>query len=240
MTDLFKRSVPKTDFSELNMLIHGQVKTGKTTLAAQMTVGDKEPLFIATEDGHHNLNVLVESVSNWIAFKAVVAKLEKNKDAVKAQCSCVVLDLMSDLDQWADDYVCTELRIKNLGDLDFGKGYGAKKKEVQSQLSKLFSILPVKFITHTKEKEVELDGVKVDMYVPNLSGSSMEYINGKVDAIGFIAPDSKTKKTFITFRPTKFAIAGTRFPHIAKEFELNPINPSDSYKAINQSFVNKQ
>jgi hypothetical protein len=240
VTELFKRSVAKTDFSELHKLIHGQVKTGKTTVAAQMKVGSKEPLFITTEDGHHALGVYAERVTSWLEFKNVVSKIVANSAAVKSQFSCVVLDLISDLDQWCEDYSCNELKVKNLGDLDWSKGWTFRKKEIQAVLSKLMSILPVTFICHSKEKEMEIDGQKVDIFSPNLSGAAYEYINGKVDMIGYITPDVKTKKTYITFRPTKLAIAGTRFTHMAKEFELNPADMSGSYKAINEAFINKQ
>jgi hypothetical protein len=241
MSDLFKRSVPKADFAELSKLIHGFIKTGKTTLASQMRVGYKEPLFITTEDGHHALNVLFERVTNWDEFKLVMVKLEKNKDAVKKQISCVVLDLVSDLDQWCADYVCKQLHVKNLADLEWGKGFTAHKKEFQSEIAKLFALIPVTFIAHSKEKEITFEGEKLKTQAPNLSNGCLEYINGKVDLVGFIVPSAKTKSNpLITFRPTKLAIAGSRIPHMAKDFELNPLNMSDSYKAINQAFINKQ
>lgn len=241
MSDLFKRSVPKSDFAELSKLIHGFIKTGKTTLASQMIVGDKEPLFITTEDGHHALNVLVEPVKDWAELKAAVIKLEKNKDAVKKQCSCIVLDLVSDLDQWCADYICKQLHIKNLADLEWGKGFTAHKKEFQAEIAKLFNILPLTFIAHSKEKEITFEGEKLKTQAPNLSSGCLEYINGKVDLVGFIVPSAKTKANpLITFRPTKLAIAGSRIPHVAKDFELNPMNMSESYKAINQAFINKQ
>jgi hypothetical protein len=241
MDALFKRSTPKADFAELSKLIHGFVKTGKTTLAAQMKVGDKEPLFIATEDGVHNLGVLNERVNNWEEFKLVVAKLEKNKVIVRQQLSCLVLDLVSDLDQWCAEYVCKQLHIKDLSDLEWGKGFNAHKKEFRSEMTKLFSLLPITFISHSKEKEISFEGEKIKLQSPNLANACLEYINGKVDMVGFIVPSAKTKANpVITFRPTKMAIAGTRYPHMAKEFELNPADMPASYKAINTAFINKQ
>lgn len=240
MEALFKRSVPKSNFAELSKLIHGFVKTGKTTLAAQMKVGNKEPLFIATEDGHHSLNVLVENVHNWIQFKALIKKLQTNKAQVQAQCSCIVLDLISDIDQFCNDYVCEQLKIRSLADLDFGRGFTAHKKEFQGEMIKLFDILPLTFIAHSKEKEVTIEGEKIKTQSPNLSTGCLEYINGKVDMVGFIIPSAKTKQNpFITFKPTKMAIAGTRYPHLAKEFELDPLNMAESYNKINQAFINK-
>jgi hypothetical protein len=241
VTDLFKRSVPKTNFAEVHKLIHGQVKCGKTTLVAQMKVGDKEPLFIATEDGHHSLGVFHQPVNNWADLKATITKLNSNLDKVKASYSTLAIDLLSDLDQWCEDWACNELKVKSLADLDFGKGFTFKKKEFNSTMVKLLSILPCTFISHSKEKEIEVEGgKKIDIYSPNLSNGALEYINGKVDMIGYIASDVKSGKTFITFRPTKIAIAGTRFPHMATEFELDPKDMAKSYAAINTAFINKQ
>lgn len=240
MSELFKRSVPKGDFAELSKLIHGFIKTGKTTLACQMVVGDKEPLFIATEDGHHGLNVLVESVRNWSDFKLAVKKLTDNKAALREQCSCIVLDLVSDLDQWCADYVCGLLHIKSLSDLEWGKGFSEHRKEFQREIAKLFDLLPLTFISHSKEKEISFEGEKIKTQAPNLSSGCLEYINGKVDLVGFIVPSSKTKSNpLVTFRPTRLAIAGSRLPYLAKDFELNPKNMRESYLNIVTAFQNK-
>jgi hypothetical protein len=171
----------------------------------------------------------------------VVIKLEKNKAPVQKQISCLVLDLVSDLDQWCAEYVCKHLHIKDLSDLEWGKGFNAHKKEFRSEMSKLFAILPITFISHSKEKEITFEGEKIKTQAPNLSNGCLEYINGKVDLVGFIVPSAKTKShPVITFRPTKLAIAGTRYSHMAKEFELNPASMGESYKAINTAFINKQ
>lgn len=238
MSELFKRSKPKSSFAELSKLIHGFIKTGKSTLAAQMRVGDKEPLFIASEDGHHNLEVIVENVFSWDGFKQVVSKIEKNKDEVQKNYSCIVIDLVSDLDKWCEDVVCKQLNIKHVSDAQWGKGYSAHRLELQREMAKLFAILPLTFIAHSKEKSIEIGGEKYDQYQPNLSGNCLDYINGKVDAVGFMLPASKSKPIpRITFRPTTAAIAGTRYNHIAKEFDLSTTDMRSSYAAIEAEFT---
>jgi hypothetical protein len=238
MSELFKRSKPKSSFAELSKLIHGFIKTGKSTLAAQMKVGTKEPLFVATEDGHHNLDVMVENVFNWNEFKKNVAKIEQHKLAVQKDFSCIVIDLVSDLDRWCEDEVCKQLNVKHVSDAQWGKGYSAHRLELQKEFAKLFAILPLTFISHSKEKTVEMGGEKYDMYSPNLSNNCLDYINGKVDAVGFIIPASKKKPVpQITFRPSTVAIAGTRYSHIAKEFDLSTTDMKSSYEAIEAEFT---
>lgn len=238
MSELFKRSKPKASFAELSKLIHGFIKTGKSTLAAQMKVGTKEPLFVATEDGHHNLDVVVENVFNWDEFKKTVSKIEQNKIIIQKDFSCIVIDLISDLDKWCEDVVCKQLNIKHISDAQWGKGYSAHRLELQKEFAKLFAILPVTFIAHSKEKTIEIGNEKYDQFQPNLSGNCLDYVNGKVDAVGFILPASKAKPIpRITFRPSTGAIAGTRYPHIAKEFELSTTDMKSSYAAIEAEFT---
>lgn len=239
MSELFKRSTPKKSFAELSKMIHGFIKTGKSTLAAQMKVGTKEPLFIATEDGHHNLDVSVEMIYNWDSFKLLVSKIEKNKETVQKDFSCIVIDLASDLDRMCEEYACKSLNIKHISDAQWAKGYHTQSKEFQKEMSRLFAILPITFISHTKEKEVEIEGAKYDMYQPNLSTSTKEYLNGKVDCIGFIIPSSKKSPTpRITFKPSTAIMAGTRHAWMAKDFELSSSDMPASYAAIENEFIN--
>lgn len=239
MSDLFKRSTPKKSFAELSKLIHGEIKSGKSTFAAEMKTDGKEPLFIATEDGHHNLNVFVESVYNWDDFKKVVAKLVTNKEAVQKQFSCIVIDLISDLDKWCEDVVCKQLNIKHVSDAQWGKGYSAHRLELTREIAKLFALLPITFISHSKEKTIDTNGDKYDQFHPNLSGNCKDYINGKVDAVGFMVPPSKKSPTpRITFRPSTLAVAGSRYPHMAREFDLSTTDMKSSYVAIESEFTN--
>lgn len=238
MSELFKRSTPKKSFAELSKMIHGFIKTGKSTLAAEFKNDGKEPLFIATEDGHHNLDVAVEQVTSWDSFVTAINKVVTNKEAVKKDFSCIVIDLISDLDKWCEDYTCKQLNIKHIADLPFSKGYSEQRKEFQKQISRLWTVLPLNFISHSKLGDMEIEGTKYNLYHPDLSKSALNYINGKVDCVGFIIPASKKDTTpKITFRPTLQALAGTRHPWIAKEFELSKTDMKSSYVAIENEFI---
>jgi hypothetical protein len=238
MSELFSRSKPKSSFAQLSKMIHGFIKTGKSTFAAEMKIGNKEPLFIATEDGHHNLDVVVEKIFSWSDFLNVITFIEKNKQAVQEQHSCIILDLVSDLDLWCEEYTCKQLNIKNIADAQFAAGYNTQRKEFQKQLMRLWAILPLNFIAHSKQGEMEIDGVKYTLLQPDMSKNALKFINGKVDVVGFIIPATKKDtKPKITFRPTLQALAGSRYSWIAKEFDLSITDMKSSYATIEAEFT---
>jgi hypothetical protein len=237
MTLAFKKTQKKTNFADLSKMIHGFVKTGKTTLAAQMTIGKREPLFLATEDGHHNLDVYAHTIDSWLTFKKVVGYIEQNAAEVKAQHSCFVIDLVSDLAEMCEAYVTKKLNIADLSDAEWGKGHRTLKLEFKTEVMKLWNVLPITFIAHSKEKEVTMDGDKVKMQAPSMSNAILEFINGKVDLVGFIIPaGKKNKNPMITFQPSRMAIAGSRYKHIATTFELSIDEMKSSYDGIQKAF----
>lgn len=239
MSDLFKRSTPKKSFAELSKMVYGPIKSGKSTFASEMKVGGKEPLFITTEDGHHNLDVSVENIHNWDGFKQAVIKIEKNKDLIQKQFSSIVIDLVSDLDGWCEDYVCKQLNIKHVSDALYSKGYSEHRKEMRREMAKLFAVLPITFIAHAKDKEVEINGSKYMKIIPSLSKGCLEYINGKVDLVGYVL-QATTKKPVpsITFKANALLEVGTRYPHMARDFELSTTDMKTSYQAIETEFTN--
>ena len=74
-----------------------------------------------------------------------------------------------------------------------------------------------------------------------MSASILEFINGKVDMIGFIIPSAKTKSMpAITFQPSRLAMAGSRIKKLAKTYELNIDDMATSYKNIQLTFTKEK
>lgn len=242
MSDLvFKKTILKTDFTLLNKLIYGLPKTSKSTLCSKMKDGVKEPLFIATEDGYGALEVFAQRVENWAQFIKVRDYIIANKEEVKKQHSCLVIDLVSDLDIMAERFICETYKIKALADLEWGKGFSLQANEFQQGILPLMNVLPMTFITHAQEKELMYNGEKIRLQAPTMSKKSLDFINGKVDMIGFIIPaNTKNDKPVLTFRPSTMAIAGSRFSHMCREFPLSFNDMDGSYQAINNYFQTKQ
>ncbi len=233
---------PKTRLSDMSMLIHGFPKTGKTTLAAQAKDGKRVPLFIATEDGHHAIEggVIAHNVSTWEGFLKLITFLQENIEAVRETYSCLAIDLLQDIDAMAAEHTCETLKIKALGDAANGAGWVTHRKNIAKALKDLLNILPCIFISHSKEKELHIEGEKIKLQAPDLSKACFEFVNAKVDFIGWIIPSNKTKGLpQITFRNNMTALAGTRCGVMATEFSLDPKDMKGSYKAMETYFKNK-
>lgn len=238
---LFKKTKLKRDFSKLNKLLYGFPKTGKTTLAAtQIDDEGKEPLFIATEDGHHALEVYAQKVTSWAGFLKLVEILKKNATVLQEQHSCFIVDLVSDLDAMCAEYVAEKNNVKHIADMDFGKGFALQRQEFQAGIKELFAILPVTFIAHGSEKELNWNGEKIKVQAPSLSKGCLEFVNGKVDCIMWLIPaTSKKLHPEVTMKNTTMSIAGSRYKQLARNFPLYVNDPARTYKEIQKVFADE-
>src|SRR5690606_16029843 len=109
--------------------LYGIPKSGKTTLASHFYVDKKPPAFIMTEDGEGDLPLMKKRVSSWESFAKLVKWAEDNREGLKAEHSCFVIDLISDLDAMCTQHLCDEQNVQSLGDLPHGQGWAYKKAE---------------------------------------------------------------------------------------------------------------
>lgn len=236
---LFAKTTRKTEIASASKLIYGFPKTGKTTLASvQRTSDGREPLFIATEDGHSALEIYCQRVTTWEGFARLCDHIVKNAETIKGQHSCIVLDLVTDLDQWCGQFIAKKYNVAHISDMDFGKGFSLTKEEFQLQINKLMGVLPLTYIAHASEKEINWNGEKIKVQSPSLSKGALDFTNGKVDLIGYISPaSSKKEKAELLFKPEKGTIAGSRFPQLARSFEIDYANPTSTMAAIQAAFT---
>lgn len=233
----FQRSLPKTDFSQLHMCLFAPVKTGKTTFMAQAKKGDKEPLFVATEDGHHALGVFSVPVTNWQGFLSLVDHLETNQEELLEKHSCLVFDLIADLEEMCETYILEADKTRPASLMECQGGWIKLKKEFSTAIYKLMRFIPCHFICHSKDREVLYNGETVKSQVPALPPCIMTIINAKVDLIGYIIPQNHTKsKPYITFENSIMATCGSRYSHMQRAFVLDHTNMKASYDAINEHF----
>lgn len=236
---LFAKTTRTKEIAGASKLLYGFPKTGKTTLASvQRSADGREPLFVATEDGHAALEVYCQRVTTWEGFARLCDHIVKNADAIRAQHSCIVLDIITDLDQWCAQAVAKKHNVAHISDLDYGKGFALSKEELSIQLTKLGGVLPLTYIAHAAEKEINWNGEKIKVQSPSLSKGALDWVNGKVDMIGYISPAStKKEKAELLFKPEKGTIAGSRFPQLAKSFQIDYANPAATMQAIQHAFA---
>lgn len=236
---LFKKTEVKRDFSKTNKLIYGFPKTGKTTLCSHMKdLSGKEPLFIMTEDGSGELEIYSQRVTSWEGFTQLVKHviIPKKKEIIE-QHSCIVIDLISDIDEWSGRFVEKENKISHLSDLEYGKGWCEQEKVLKDIFLPLLNVLPITFIAHSTEKEIIWQGEKIKLQAPLLSKRALNFINGKVDLIAFILPASKmNENSQLVIEPSIGHIAGSRYKSIIGTYEIDNADMSKTYAAIQTSF----
>lgn len=239
---LFEKTKLQKDFTKLNKLIYGSPKSGKSSLAAcQVDKDGREPLFISTEEGLHAMEVYNVRVTSWEGFKKLLGVLAENAEQIKKDHSCLVLDLVSDLDQWCGEWVAKKNSVVHLADMGFGKGFALARQEFQNSIRSMFEILPVTFICHSAEKELQWNNETVKVQAPSLSKGCLEFVNGKVDVIMWMVPaNSKNAMPFVTMKNTTTSIAGSRYRQIAKSFQINPNDPAATFKEIQKTFANEK
>lgn len=236
---MFPVEGPETEFSALNKLIYGLPKTGKTTLASLFIDSKgRKPAFIATEKGHGALTVSVIRVTSWLGFTKLVLDLKQNAKQLQDEHSCFVIDLISDLDELCAQYICEKNHVASLGDLDHGKGWFMHKQSFRSQVNALLGILPCVFICHTESREDPKS--KAIRQEPAMGKQCAAFINGKVDIIMWIqpSPDPKSLPNVI-IRPTLSLNAGSRYPHLIREYPYDPKCPAATVAHIQKVFVER-
>ena len=241
MTLPFVKSTIKTDFSQLNILIYGFPKSGKSTLASHVKSNGKEPFFISTEDGLGALEVFSHRIKTWVDFVKLKDYLVKNADEVKNTYSNFVIDLISDLDLMLTNHICDKYKVATIGDMEYGRGYSLHGIELTNTINDLFKILPIVFLGHSEEKTINKENKDIKVQSPAMQKKTYNFVNGKVDMIGFIIPPSaKADKTLLTFRPSTTCIAGSRFSHMCEvDFQLDYKDMQGSVDNIINHFKTK-
>lgn len=220
---LFAPTQRKPSFYAAHKLIYGPPKIGKTTLAASLVENDRPPLFIMTEKGDTGLSVHAIHVTCWASFLAAKKRITDNIDQVRREYSCIVVDLVSELDEFCSQAICDREGVTYIGDIPHGKGWTLQKNAFRTAMKELMDAMPVTCLAHSKDREVPHgDDKDQKQTAPLMANGAFEYINGKVDLIAFLKPiKNGSGKVQLTMRPTDKLLAGSRFPAIAKDYLLD-------------------
>jgi hypothetical protein len=166
-------SEPAKNIGDYSILIYGEKKIGKTTLASQF----EEAFFLMCEPGGKALRIYQRPVRNWEEFKKYVALLVRDR-----KFKTVVVDTVDNAYKMCADFICRKLVIQNLSDEEWGNGWKAARDEFSSEMSKLLHAKGVVFISHATEHEIKTrSGDKYHRISPTMSGQAREFLEGIVD-----------------------------------------------------------
>ena len=214
--DIFsiKPSVISRDLKGKYVLIYGKEKSGKTTAAASFP----KALLCAFERGYNGLGgVMAQDINSWSDFKSVLRQLEKPE--AKELYSTIVVDTVSIAWDQCEQFICRQNGVQKIGDIPWGGGYSAAKKEFETALRKITMMgYGVVLIAHNASRiEKTADGSEIEIIYPDLPKRAAEICNGIVDIIGYIGTEwvDGVAKRYLYTRETQTLFAGSRFKYMA-------------------------
>lgn len=190
--------------------VYGAAKVGKTTLAKDMGA-----LIISCEDGTRAMTgAYAQIVQSWSDIKTIVRYLKD--DRMKQRYKAIALDTVDVAAQLCEKYICSQNGVDKLGEIPYGGGWTAFKKEFE-EVWRSVSLqgYAVLFISHDKEKTIKRqDGTEYTKIVPTVPDSINNIVKNMSDIIGygFQAPD--TKDRYMILRSDGSIDAGSRFPYM--------------------------
>lgn len=214
--------VVSKDLSGYITYIYGAAKTGKTTLASQMP----DALLLAFERGYNAIpGIRAQDITTWGEMKQVFRELKKPE--VKAFYKSIIIDTVDIAASLCEKYICNQNSIDALGELGYGKGWTAFKKEFEDVFRGLSQLgYAVFFISHDKEvADTDDKGNEIITIRPSLSSSSRSVIENMADLYGYakaFRQDDGTSKVKLMLRSADGRVAcGCRFKYIEPIIDFN-------------------
>lgn len=239
-----EKTKPKTELSDFSILLYGEPKIGKTTLAAQFP----DALLLLFEPGAKNLSVFARDVPTWEDFLGYL-KLLKHDIGFKH----VIIDTVDLMYKRCFDYCCKKYGFEHpQEENDFGRSWGKIRDEFTRGIVGLIQLdKGVIFISHAEEKELKTrGGRKYNKIVPTASKQGRTVIEGLVDVQFYYEyttdGDSERKRRLIV-EGSELITAGCRIENCFIDSEtgekLSEIpmgnSPSEAYHNLISSFNNE-
>lgn len=139
----------------------------------------KDALLLAFEKGYNALpGIMAQDVTTWVEMRQIFKELKKPE--VQAVYKTIVVDTVDIAASCCEKYICNQNGIDALGDLGFGKGWLAFKKEFEDIFRGITQMgYAVFFISHDKEiQETDENNNQTGRVLirPSLSSSSRSII----------------------------------------------------------------
>lgn len=200
-----KKTPASLSFDRAKVLLYGQPKIGKTTLAANLA---DDVLILACEPGLGGLSAYSIEIDSWDKFRAVGAELSESD-----KHSIIVIDTADELYRMCADAVCDQLKIAHLADAEWGKGWQMARDEFRLRVGKMAGLdRGVWFISHAQETDIRTRVGTRTRIVPTLDKRAFGFLEGMCDFIFFaeaMAGDEGDERVIRTAAAEEY-IAGGR------------------------------
>lgn len=212
-------SVISRDLRGKYVMLYGKAKSGKTTAATQFP----NTLLCAFERGYNAIGgVKAVDITKWSDFKTVMRQL--NTPEARAVYETIIIDTVSIAWDLCEQFICVQNGVQKIGDIPWGGGYAACKKEFENSLRQITLMgYGVVLIAHNASRiEKTADGSEVEIISPELPKRAAEICNGLVDIIGYIGTSYENGEAnrYLYTRETPTLFAGSRFKYLAPKIKF--------------------
>lgn len=202
-----KKTGPTLAFEQAKVLLYGQPKVGKTTMATGLA---DDVLILACEPGLGGLSAYSVEIDSWDTFRKVGAELSETD-----KYSIIAVDTVDELYRMCADAVCKQLGIAHLADAEWGKGWQMARDEFRLRVGKMAGLgRGVWFISHAMETEIRTRVGTRTRTVPTLDKRAFSFLEGFCDFIflaeAMASPEGGEERVVRT-APAEEFIAGGRF-----------------------------
>lgn len=200
------------DLREKIVVIYGEPKVGKTTIASQFP----KALLLAFEKGYNALaGVLAQNVTKWADFKKAMRQLE-NKE-VKEKFETIVVDTADLAYASCEKFILQREGVDKIGDIPYGGGYKLVRDEFDTSLRSIPMMgYGLVMISHAQVQTVTAeDGTEYSKTVPTLAKQPRAIVLSMADIIGYAKSVEREgeARTVLFLRGTQQFEAGSRFKH---------------------------
>ena len=213
-------SVISRDLKGKFVCIYSLPKVGKTSMACQFP----RNLLLGFEHGWNAIaGTKAIDITKWADFKLVLRQLEKPE--AKEMYDTITIDTVGIAWDLCEQYVCAQNGVQKIGDIPWGGGYSACKKEFESCLRKITQLgYGLVIIAHVERRvEKKADDTEVEILGPAIPKRAYEIVNQLVDIIGYIdiVWDSEgNSERWLYTRKTPTVMAGSRFKYLEPKIKF--------------------
>ena len=213
-------SVISKDLRGKFICIYSLPKVGKTSLACQFP----KNLLLGFEHGWNAISgAMAVDIKKWVDFKQVLRQLEKPE--AQEKFNTITIDTVGIAWDLCVQYICTQNGVQSIGDIPWGGGYAAAKKEFENCLRKITQLgYGLVIIAHVDKRiEKRADDSEVEILGPAIPKRAYDVVNQLVDIIGYIdvtwKEDGSSERWLYT-RKTPTVMAGSRFKYLAPKIKF--------------------
>jgi hypothetical protein len=209
-------SVPKEELGAYSIILYGEEKIGKTTLASKFP----NAFFLMCEPGGKALSIYQKPVTSWMEFKAYLSLIEDEPHNFET----VVVDTVDILFTMCSNYVCQKLVIEHPSDEAYGKGWKALRDEFTETMIRMHQLeCGLLFLSHATEKEItRRNGETSHRIIPTMAKQAREILEGLCDIIAYYHFNASSQRE-LQLEGDDLISAGCRLEHAFQKCRMIPM-----------------